>query len=157
MDKAIFQNIVSIFKEVGIKSYNIYSDGDNNRLVNNETSVIVDKGDKLVIFSLTDNVGKLTPNAMYDVTIIQYDKIVTVKAIGMTMEQGLEVANKLGIDSDEDFKTMVNSRRHRQSNNPGTGGQLKSYTKEVVDTDDEGNEVTKTVPVVPKGMSHYVV
>ena len=157
MEKALFQNIVSAFKEAGITSYSIYSDGDNNRLVNSETSVMIDDGAKVIIFSLTDNMGKLTPDAMYDITVIEYDHIVSIRSIGMTMEQGLQVANTLGINSNEDFKALVNSHRHRQNNNPGTGGQLKSYTKEVVETDDDGNEVTKTVPVVPNGMSHYVV
>lgn len=157
MKKSTFQNIVNIFKDAGVTNFAIYSDGDNNRLVNNETSVMVDGGDTLIIFSLTDNVGKLTPDAMYDVTVIEYEHIVDIKAVGMTMNAGLDVANKLGISSNEDFKTLVNKHRHRQNNNPGTGGQLKSYTKEVVDTDDDGNEVTKTVPVVPQGMSHYVV
>ena len=165
MEKALFQNIINTFKEAGITSYNIYSDGDNNRLVNNESSVLIDDGAKVIIFSLTDNMGKLTPDAMYDITVIEYDHIVSIRAIGMTMEQGLQVANSLGINSNEDFKALVNSHRHRQNNNPGTGGQLKSYSKEVVETDeqgkpkkdDDGNVVIKKVPVVPNGMSHYVV
>ena len=170
MEKETFQRTLQAFKNAGIDKYMVCIGGDNNRMFNNESSIVVDKGDCVVIFNLCDNVGNLTIDAVYDVAVLDYGNISNLKAIGMTMEQGLAIAAELGIDGEDSFKDLIKNNKPRQNNNPGVGGQLKVYTKEV-DTDEpeldnegnpvldeEGNPVMKkqTVPTLPGRMSHYV-
>lgn len=170
MEKSTFQSTINAFKNAGVTKYMLSVDGENTtRNLNNETSIIIEKGDHVVIFSMTDNVGSLNKDAVYDVAVIPYTNITGIRAIGMSFEQGIAVASELGIDGEDAYKDLIKNNKPRQNNNPGVGGQLKMYTKEVEEPvldgegnpvlDDEGNPVTvkKEVPTIPDRMSHYVV
>ena len=72
MEKETFQKTLQAFKNAGVEKYMVCIGGDNNRMFNNETSIVVDKGDCVVIFNLCDNVGNLTIDAVYDVAVLDY-------------------------------------------------------------------------------------
>lgn len=165
MDKATFQNIISTLKEVGVEAYEVCTGGDNTRMFNSETSIIYDTGTGVLIFSIVDNVGNLTTDANFDVVVLDYENIVSVKSFNLTYEQGLAFMNKKGYSDDERFQNLLKSNKRRSNNNPGVGGNLKVFTEEVpvLDEegnpvkDDDGNPITKTEVVLPKGMNHYIV
>lgn len=165
MTKATFQNILSKFEEVGIENYMVCIGGDNTRMFNNATSIVYDTGSNVMIFSLTDNVGNLNTDAVYDITVVDYENISNVKAIGMSYDQGIAIMDALGYGSDEKFQDLIKNNKPRSNNNPGVGGNLKIFTEETPVLDGDGNPVlnedgtpkTKTEVVIPKGMSHYIV
>ena len=165
MDKATFQNIISTLEEVGVTAYEVCTGGDNTRMFNSETSIIYDTGTGVMIFSLVDNVGNLTTDANFDVAVLDYENIVSVKSFNLTYEQGLEFMDKKGYKDDERFQNLLKSNKRRSNNNPGVGGNLKVYTEEVPVLDEEGNPVkdengnpvTKTEITLPKGMNHYII
>ena len=80
MEKSTFQRTLQAFKNAGVEKYMVCIGGDNNRMFNNETSIVVDKGDYVVIFNLCDNVGNLTMDAVYDVAVLDYGNISNLKA-----------------------------------------------------------------------------
>ena len=170
MDKSIFIATIDSLAAAGIKKYMVSTDGINTtRFYNNDTSVIVQKEDYVVVFSLCDNVGNLTKDAVYDIAVLPYENITSIHAIGVSFEEGLVAADELGITGEDAFKDLVKKNKPRQNNNPGVGGQMKFYTKEILEPvlDENGNPVldengnpktiTKEVPTLPNRMSHYVV
>ncbi len=165
MEKETVQKTLSIFEELKIDRYMICIGGDNNRMFNSETSLVYDTGSEIIIFQISDKVGNLVDNSVFDYAVLDYGNISNIKAMHLTYEQGIELMNKLGYSSDERLLDMLKSNKPRTNNNPGVGGNLRLYTEEVPVLDDNGEPVldennkpvTKTEVVLPKGMNHYIV
>lgn len=148
MDKSVFDNLISTFDSVGIKKYVIRVEGGNRNIWINKdepTTLVYSKDDGLDCISATiDTLGDA--NGDVDFYFVYWGEVQSVKAIGLTIKQAIDLADALG-DNDSDFEDFIQHVPVRMTQIISEKGSVAGQKL----TDDNGNTI------LPNGMSGMVL
>ena len=135
MTRDEFNKIVNAGNAVGLTKYVIRAEGGNRMFYNNgESSIIYPDTTHAICFELSRNYAE--PNGQFNITLIPYDNMDTLKFIDIPFVEGLNMMKALGCKDDKLIE-MVKHIPRRQDIKPGTAGLAPI-------TDKKGKDVITT-------------
>ena len=132
MTKAEFDKIVNAGKSAGLDSYVVRAEGGNRMFYhNNDFGIIYPKDTYVVCFELSRNYAN--EKGQFNISLVPYDDIDTVKIIDIPFVEALNLMDKLGC-KDDALLELVKKTPRRQPIQPGTAGLAPIKDKDGNDT-----------------------
>lgn len=149
MTKSEFDKIIAAGKAAGLEKYVVRCEGGNRVIYHkSESSLIYPKDTYLICFELSRNYA--SKNGQFNIIMVPYDDIDTVKFVDVPFVEGLAIMNDLGCKDDQ-LLEFVKTIPRRQEIYPGTGG-IAPITEKRVASD---GTVTET-PIINGSVPGYI-